>query len=107
MNTFWFENGQLCGDNTDGYGFAAHLSQTFPDWDQEPATVRILGAGGAARGLIAPLLTHHVKMVSIANRSRERAETLARDLTQTLGPVPIEILDWTDRDRIWEWSMSW
>jgi shikimate dehydrogenase len=99
VNTFWFENGQLCGDNTDGYGFAAHLSQTFPDWDQEPATVRILGAGGAARGLIAPLLTHRVKMVSIANRSRERAETLARDLTQTLGPVPIEILDWTDRDR--------
>lgn len=99
VNTFWFESGQLYGDNTDGYGFAAHLSQTFPDWDQEPATLRILGAGGAARGLIAPLLAHRVKMISIANRSRDRAEILVNDLKRTLGPIPIEIIDWADRDR--------
>lgn len=99
VNTFWFENGQLYGDNTDGLGFAAHLSQTYPDWDKNRPKIRILGAGGAARGLIAPLLEHPGTMISIANRSRERAEVLVNDIARALGPVPLDIVEWADRDR--------
>lgn len=97
VNTFWFENGQLCGDNTDGLGFVAHLSQTWPDWDREPAEIRILGAGGGARGLIAPLLEHNVRTITLANRSRERAEQLAADIAAAIPGAPLMVVDWDKR----------
>lgn len=97
VNTFWFEGGRLHGDNTDGIGFVAHLSETWPDWDREPAEIRIIGAGGAARGLIAPLLDRNVKSISVSNRSRDRAEALCRDIGAVLPDAPLVILDWTHR----------
>jgi shikimate dehydrogenase len=97
VNTFWFENGQLCGDNTDGLGFVAHLSQTWPDWDQEPAEIRILGAGGGARGLIEPLLEHNVRAITLTNRSRERADQLATDIARAIPGAPLAVVDWDQR----------
>ncbi|MCZ8376712.1 MAG: shikimate dehydrogenase [Beijerinckiaceae bacterium] len=97
VNTFWFEGSELNGDNTDGIGFVAHLSETWPDWDREPAEIRIIGAGGAARGLIAPLLDRKVKAISVSNRSRERAETLCGDIRAVLPDAPLGILDWSHR----------
>ncbi|MCZ8184935.1 MAG: shikimate dehydrogenase [Beijerinckiaceae bacterium] len=97
VNTFWFEGGRLHGDNTDGTGFVAHLSETWPDWDCRPAEIRIIGAGGAARGLIAPLLDRNVKSISVSNRSRDRAEALCRDIGAVLPDAPLTILDWTHR----------
>lgn len=98
VNTFWFEGQELHGDNTDGIGFVSHLSETWPDWDQNPAEIRILGAGGAARGLIAPLLDRNIRAISLTNRSRERAETLCADLQEALPATPLSVIDWTDRD---------
>jgi shikimate dehydrogenase len=97
VNTFWFEGPELHGDNTDGIGFVAHLSETWPEWDRELAEIRIIGAGGAARGLIAPLLDRNVKAISVSNRSRERAETLYGDIRAVLPAAPLTILDWSDR----------
>ncbi|MCZ8099665.1 MAG: shikimate dehydrogenase [Burkholderiales bacterium] len=78
VNTLWFEDGRLCGDNTDGIGFVSHLSATQPGWEANTGVALILGAGGAARGIVASLLTAGVERIVIANRTLARAEELAR-----------------------------
>jgi shikimate dehydrogenase len=98
VNTFWFEGGALVGDNTDGIGFIAHLDQTHPSWDQPPPHVLVLGAGGAARGVIAPLLDRQPASITIANRSSERAAMLETDLRRSRPDAPIRVIDWESRD---------
>jgi shikimate dehydrogenase len=81
VNTLWFEDGRLHGGNTDPYGFAANLDERLPGWaDAEEALV--LGAGGAARGVVHALLERGVRRVRVANRSAERARALA----EAFGP---------------------
>ncbi|MCA0400887.1 MAG: shikimate dehydrogenase [Proteobacteria bacterium] len=96
VNTFWYENGQLVGDNTDGAGFAAHLEQQYPGWNNPAASILILGAGGAARGLIGPLAARKPRRIRIANRSPARAQTLCDAFAQT--GVSIEALAWEARE---------
>lgn len=76
-NTLWFENGKLWGDNTDSIGFLANLDQGHPGWDINAKSALILGAGGAARAIIAGLQERNIEKITIANRTRERAEELA------------------------------
>ncbi len=76
VNTLWFEDGRLHGDNTDGAGFVAHLSATQPGWEHETATALILGAGGAARGIVAALLAAGLERIILVNRTLARAEAL-------------------------------
>jgi shikimate dehydrogenase len=78
VNTFAVRNdGSILGDNTDGTGLVRDLC------DNQGIVIthrRILmiGAGGAARGVLAPLLALSPAEVIIANRTSERAESLAR-----------------------------
>ena len=76
-NTLWFENGKLWGDNTDSIGFLANLDQGHPGWDINAKSALILGAGGAARAIIAGLQERNIEKITIVNRTRERAEKLA------------------------------
>ena len=76
-NTLWFENGKLWGDNTDSIGFLANLDQSHPGWDINAKSALILGAGGAARAIIAGLQERNIEKITIVNRTRERAEELA------------------------------
>ena len=76
-NTLWFENGKLWGDNTDSIGFLANLDQGHPGWDINAKSALILGAGGAARAIIAGLQGRNIEKITIVNRTRERAEELA------------------------------
>ena len=76
-NTLWFENGKLWGDNTDSIGFLANLDQGHPGWDINAKSALILGAGGAARAIIAGLQERNIEKITIVNRTRERAEELA------------------------------
>ncbi len=77
VNTITFEHGRIRGDNTDGIGFIRDVRvnqrQTI-----EGRRVLILGAGGAARGIVAPLLECRPLELVIANRTIERARVLAR-----------------------------
>jgi len=86
VNTIVRESdGRLRGDNTDGIGFVRDLTHNL----QVPVSgkrVLLLGAGGAARGLLAPLLALKPAVLVIANRSPERARDLAAAFT-THGPV--------------------
>jgi shikimate dehydrogenase len=69
---------RLLGDNTDGIGFVRDLTHNL-GVSVAARRVLLLGAGGAARGLLAPLLALEPSELVIANRSPERALELARD----------------------------
>lgn len=77
VNTLVFQDGRISGSNTDGYGFVANLRAHGVDPSAGPAL--LLGAGGSARAVAAALLDAGAS-VTVANRTRGRAETLARDL---------------------------
>ncbi|MFP1643541.1 shikimate dehydrogenase [Pontitalea aquivivens] len=76
-NTLIFlPDGRIHADNTDGYGFIANLRQNAPAWDPGAGPAAVIGAGGAARAVVASLLEAGVPELRIANRTRARAETL-------------------------------
>ena len=77
VNTLVFGDGGITGSNTDGVGFIANLRAHGVDPGAGPALV--LGAGGAARAIIAALQDLDVA-VSVSNRTAEKAEGLAREL---------------------------
>ena len=73
------ENGQFCGDNTDGEGLVLDLIRQGANLNE--ANVLLLGAGGAARGVLAPLLAKNVASIKIVNRTLEKAQTLCQLVT--------------------------
>ena len=79
------EAGELCGDNTDGVGLVTDIVGNHGG-RIEGADVLILGAGGAVRGVLEPVLAAKPKRVVIANRTLSRAETL-RDLFADYGDI--------------------
>jgi len=92
VNTIVFDkNGQTCGYNTDGIGLCRDLNQNL-NYRLAERKLLLLGAGGAARGVIAPLLSAQPASLTIANRTLERATDLA-GLFAELGPVNAVPLD--------------
>ena len=86
VNTLWLaDDGQLHGDNTDGAGLVRDLLQNL-GWRIRGARVLLLGAGGAARGVLGPLLEQAPAELVIANRSADKALALAGRFAAT-GPV--------------------
>jgi shikimate dehydrogenase len=86
VNTLWCdEQGSLQADNTDGIGLVRDLTRNLSIKLQDK-TILLLGAGGAARGVLAPLLDEQPAGVHIANRTIERAAELA-DSFADLGTV--------------------
>ena len=90
VNTVVHSDGRLLGANTDLAGFLRALRE---DGDYEPRGRRalILGAGGAARAVAYALLSEGAASVAIANRSPERARTLANELA-TRFPARVDAL---------------
>lgn len=77
-------DGRLLGDNTDGAGLVADLNSAgFPLTGQR---LLILGAGGAVRGVLAPLLAQQPALLIIANRTEDKAVQLAEAFSR-LGPI--------------------
>jgi len=91
------EDGRLYGTNTDGHGFLANLGACQPGWRADAGPAVVLGAGGAARAVVAALLDRAVPEVRIVNRSRDRADALARDVVRA-GDPPVTALDWEGRN---------
>ncbi len=74
VNTLWMQDGALHGGNTDGLGLVSDLKRlqvTLKD-----AHILLVGAGGAARGVIGPLLDEKCARLHIVNRTREKAMEL-------------------------------
>ncbi|KTC76893.1 shikimate 5-dehydrogenase [Legionella brunensis] len=78
-NTLWMQEGQLHADNTDGIGLIRDLSHHI---DLTHKRLLLLGAGGAARGILGPLLEAGIANLTLANRSVERAYALQCDFKQ-------------------------
>lgn len=92
VNTLWIEDGLLWGDNTDVLGFMAHLDGSLgARWESEVGTALVLGAGGAARAVMAGLLARPLERILIANRTLRRAAKLAEEFTTPGAPrlVPL------------------
>ena len=82
VNTLWMEGGHLHGCNTDGVGLLSDLRRLGHD----PAgkSILLVGAGGAARGVVLPLLEAGCSRLHIVNRSVERARRLHTDTVDRL-----------------------
>ncbi len=85
VNTLAAREGGILGDNTDGAGLVTDLTANL-GVALEGRRVLLLGAGGAARGVVAPLLAERPARLVIANRTRPRALELAARFA-SLGPV--------------------
>jgi shikimate dehydrogenase len=93
VNTVVVEpDGKLSGDNTDGFGFIASLSERRVGWDAAVGPTVVLGAGGAARAIAVALLDAGAPEVRLLNRTPERARALAGELG---GPV--HAVEWAER----------
>jgi len=79
-NTIIFRrDGKVHADNTDGYGFLENLRQGAPDWDPRAGPAAVIGAGGAARAVVASLLDAGVPELRLTNRTRNRADALQEE----------------------------
>ncbi|MBW6401891.1 shikimate dehydrogenase [Roseomonas sp. HJA6] len=86
VNTLVFRDGRIEGSNTDGFGFLENVRNAVPGWQASAGPAVLLGAGGAARAIAAALLDAGCPWLVLVNRSRDKAEALARDLG---GPVRV------------------
>lgn len=97
-NTLIFrKDGKIHADNTDSYGFIQNLRQKAPDWDPKAGPAAILGAGGAARAVIAALVEVGVPEILISNRTKARAEKLKTDFGKRL-----RVVDWVQAGNMLE-----
>ena len=85
VNTLVFQDEEIFGDNTDGVGLLRDLQSNL-GLNLKDANILILGAGGAVRGIISPLLDAGPKSLMIANRTIAKAKALA-DHFSTQEPV--------------------
>jgi len=85
VNTLTFKEDEIHGDNTDGFGLLRDLVVNL-EIALEGVKILVLGAGGATRGIIGPLLEMQPTSLVIANRTLGKAEALATHFSR-LGPV--------------------
>ena len=84
-NMLWMENGQLWCDNSDGEGLTRDLRRLLKQRSGAALSginVLILGAGGAAQGVIEPLMGSGVAGITVFNRTHEKAEALVKQFTE-------------------------
>jgi len=77
VNTIKLEDGRLAGYNTDGIGLVTDIEQNL-GFTVSGKRVLLMGAGGAAQGVMYPLLQKRPGMLVIANRTPDKAERLAK-----------------------------
>ena len=93
VNTIWLdEKGRLCADNTDVHGFMANFRQRQPQWRAKDQAVTVLGAGGAARAIVAGFIDAGVKSVTVVNRTGEKALDLAAEMGPPAAAAGLDAL---------------
>ena len=75
VNTLYYQDGVLYGDNTDGAGLCRDLTNNLR-WPVAGKRLLVLGAGGAVRGVLAPLIASSPASLVIANRTHAKAVVL-------------------------------
>lgn len=85
VNTLILGNDEVVGDNTDGYGLLRDITLNLGHAITN-RRILLLGAGGAARGVIGPLLDEKPSALTVANRTQPKAEELQQQFAD-LGPI--------------------
>ncbi|HEX8010931.1 MAG TPA: shikimate dehydrogenase [Casimicrobiaceae bacterium] len=94
VNTVVVEkDGTLTGFNNDGNGFIQSLRDVDPKWAPDSGPILVLGAGGAARAVVASLAAQGAKEIRVANRTLDKA----REIAAAVGPV-VKALPWDQRE---------
>jgi shikimate dehydrogenase len=94
VNTVVVEkDGTLTGFNNDGNGFVQSLRDANPQWRPDAGPIVVLGAGGAARAVVASLAAQGAREIRLVNRTFERAQGIAREY----GP-PVTAVPWEQRN---------
>ena len=86
-------DGALHGFNNDGFGFIQSLLESQPSWHANAGPIAVLGAGGAARGVVVSLLDAGATNIRLINRTHSKAEELA----QAFGPA-VTTVEWEARE---------
>ena len=94
VNTLRFDSGEIVGDNTDGVGLVRDIV-TNADKAIRGQRLLLLGAGGAARGVIQALMAERPSHFVIANRTPERAQELVEQFSDD-SSVPLEASNFSD-----------
>ena len=89
VNTLWKTEGKIFGDNTDGAGLVRDL--LAQGISLHSARILLIGAGGAARGVIGPLLEQSPKSLIIANRSSAKADELVKLFADMAGDKEVSL----------------
>jgi len=93
INTVVVEaDGSLTGKNTDAFGYLHSLQESNPGWHADAGPALVIGAGGAARSVVAALLDAGATEVRLCNRSSEKAQAIANDFGARVATVP-----WSER----------
>jgi len=93
VNTLYMKDGVLVGTNTDHSGFLGNLDESAPGWDRGLGVAIVLGAGGAARGIIHALKARNVGRIHLLNRTVSKAEELAELFGDVVAPGPLDAFD--------------
>jgi shikimate dehydrogenase len=89
------KDGALTGFNNDGNGFVQSLRDAKPGWRPDSGPAVVIGAGGAARAVLASLADQGAREIRLVNRTFERARALADEY----GP-PVRPYRWEERAEI-------
>lgn len=92
-NMLWVENGQWWCDNSDGEGLTRDLRRLFKERSASLSGIHvlILGAGGAAQGVIEPLMGAGVASISITNRTHEKATALVQQFSAVASAAKVNL----------------
>jgi len=83
---------RLIGRNTDAFGWLESLREAMPGWQADTGPAVVIGAGGAARAILAGLIDAGAGDIRLFNRTQSRADSLAAEFGR-----PIHALPWQDR----------
>lgn len=75
VNTLIVRGQEIIGDNTDGVGLLADI-RSLLGWRVKSARILVMGAGGAVRGVLAPLLSEQPNRLVVVNRNKSKAQQL-------------------------------
>lgn len=87
------QDGSLTGFNNDGNGFVQSLRDADPAWRPDSGPILVLGAGGAARAVVASLAAQGAREIRIANRTPGKA----REIADAVGPM-VQVVPWEQRE---------